>query len=112
MAPRLQRGRCTRYERRIRWPSSAATGSTKIRRTLRHAGSDFVKCRRWRLRYAAGTLGARLRELRWKNRAWLATADTIAGWNGFEIRNAGSGRSPVRQRPGHAVMNTTRAWER
>ena len=48
----------------------------------------------------AGALGARLRELRWKNSAWLATADTIAGWNGFEIRNAGSGRSPVRKRSG------------
>ena len=44
--------------------------------------------------------GARLRELRWKNSAWLATAETIAGWNGFEIRNAGSGRSPVRKRSG------------
>jgi hypothetical protein len=49
---------------------------------------------------AQATLGARLRELRWKNSAWLATADTIAGWNGFEIRNAGSGRSPVRKRSG------------
>src|ERR1700676_4224057 len=53
------------------------------------------------------TLGVRLRELRWKNSAWLATADTMAGWNGFEIRNAGSGRSPVRKRSGYAVMNTT-----
>ena len=51
-------------------------------------------------RRAYATLGARLRELRWKNSAWLATADTIAGWNGFEIRNAGSGRSPVRKRSG------------
>src|SRR3569833_4590812 len=50
-------------------------------------------------RQAAG-LGMRLRELRWKNSAWLATADTIAGWKGFEIRNAGSGRSPVRKRSG------------
>src|SRR5258705_4274283 len=48
----------------------------------------------------AAARGARLRELRWKNRAWLATAETIAGWNGFEIRNAGSGRSPVRKRSG------------
>jgi hypothetical protein len=46
------------------------------------------------------TLGVRLRELRWKNSAWLATAETIAGWNGFEIRKAGSGRSPVRKRSG------------
>jgi hypothetical protein len=44
--------------------------------------------------------GVRLRELRWKNSAWLATAETIAGWKGFEIRNAGSGRSPVRKRSG------------
>src|SRR5438445_3399687 len=48
----------------------------------------------------AAARGARLRELRWKNRAWLATAETIAGWNGLEIRNAGSGRSPVRKRSG------------
>jgi hypothetical protein len=50
--------------------------------------------------YPVAVLGARLRELRWKNSAWLATAETIAGWNGFEIRNAGSGRSPVRKRSG------------
>ena len=50
--------------------------------------------------YDAAALGMRLRELRWKNSAWLATADTIAGWNGFDIRNAGSGRSPVRKRSG------------
>ena len=49
---------------------------------------------------AYATLGVRLRELRWKNSAWLATADTIAGWNGLEIRKAGSGRSPVRKRSG------------
>jgi hypothetical protein len=48
----------------------------------------------------AAALAARLRELRWKNSAWLATAETIAGWNGFEIKNAGSGRSPVRKRSG------------
>jgi hypothetical protein len=54
----------------------------------------------WQCAYADAAFGARLRELRWKNSAWLATADTIAGWNGFEIRNAGSGRSPVRKRSG------------
>ncbi len=53
-----------------------------------------------RIRYADAAFGARLRELRWKNSAWLATAETIAGWNGFEIRKAGSGRSPVRKRSG------------
>src|SRR6201994_975099 len=55
----------------------------------------------------AAARGARLRELRWKNSAWLATAETIAGWNGLEIRNAGSGRSPVRKSSGYAVMKTT-----
>jgi hypothetical protein len=50
--------------------------------------------------YDAAARGARFLELRWKNSAWLATAETIAGWNGFEIRNAGSGRSPVRKRSG------------
>ena len=38
--------------------------------------------------------------VRSKNRAWLATADTVAGWNGLAIRKAGSGRSPVRKRSG------------
>ena len=33
----------------------------------------------------------------WKNRAWLITAETFAGWNGLAMRNAGSGRSPVRE---------------
>ena len=62
-------------------------------RRPRFSTPPFATCR-----YA--TLGALLRELRWKNSAWLATAETIAGWNGFEIRNAGSGRSPVRKRSG------------
>ena len=43
---------------------------------------------------------SRRRALRSKNRAWLMTADTVAGWKGFAIRNAGSGRSPVRKRSG------------
>ena len=38
--------------------------------------------------------------LRWKNSAWLTTAETVAGWNGFAIRKAGSGRWPVRKRSG------------
>jgi acyl dehydratase len=61
--------------------------------------THFISCNSNRGQEAAA-LGARLRELRWKNSAWLATAETIAGWNGFEIRNAGSGRSPVRKRSG------------
>lgn len=43
---------------------------------------------------------SRRRALCWKNRAWLITAETLAGWNGFAMRNAGSGRSPVRKRSG------------
>jgi hypothetical protein len=38
--------------------------------------------------------------LRWKNSAWLTTAETVAGWNGLAIRKAGSGRCPVRKRSG------------
>src|SRR5262245_30778519 len=38
--------------------------------------------------------------LRWKNSAWLTTAETVAGWNGLAIRKAGSGRCPVRNRSG------------
>ncbi len=33
----------------------------------------------WRSDQNAATCGERLRELRWKNNAWLATAETIAG---------------------------------
>jgi hypothetical protein len=36
--------------------------------------------------------------LRSKNNAWLKIADTIAGSYGFAIKNAGSGRSPVKKR--------------
>src|SRR6478672_8440852 len=57
----------------------------------------------------AGTRGTRCLALRSKNKAWLAMADTIAGWKGFEIRKAGSGRSPVKNRSGYAVMKTTGA---
>jgi len=38
--------------------------------------------------------------LRSKNRAWLITAETIAGWYGLVIRKAGSGRTPVKNRSG------------
>jgi hypothetical protein len=48
----------------------------------------------------AGTGRSRRLALRSKNRAWLATADTAAGWKGLAIRKAGSGRSPVRNRSG------------
>jgi hypothetical protein len=43
---------------------------------------------------------SRGRALRPKNSAWLATAETTASWNGLAIRNAGSGRCPVRKRSG------------
>ena len=72
---------------------------TKIRRATGRAGS-ILTLRNNYCDQPAAARGARLRELRWKNSAWLATAETIAGWNGFEIRNAGSGRSPVRKRSG------------
>jgi hypothetical protein len=77
-----------------------------LARTTRKKNSAPLGARRFErkskndLDQEAAALGARLRELRWKNSAWLATAETMAGWNGFEIRNAGSGRSPVRKRSG------------
>ncbi len=83
------RGRTCRIKRSARLDREARRLNTSMSRTKR-TGIGF---------YAAG-LGIRLRELRWKNSAWLATAETIAGWNGFEIRKAGSGRSPVRKRSG------------
>ena len=75
---------------------AAFCAGKKIRRVGLRAGSKT----RVKMAQDAAALGARLRELRWKNSAWLATAETIAGWNGFEIRKAGSGRSPVRKRSG------------
>ena len=78
----------------ISQPLAAATTTTHPARrearrsSLRRDASDHA------------TRGVRLRELRWKNSAWLATAETIAGWNGLEIKNAGSGRSPVKKRSG------------
>jgi hypothetical protein len=54
---------------------------------------------RRRERYAVGCR-SRGRALRPKNNAWLATAETTASWNGLAIRNAGSGRCPVRKRSG------------
>ena len=62
----------------------------EIRRAVGRAGS-FLLTQQATADQPVAARGARLRELRWKNSAWLATAETIAGWNGFEIRNAGSG---------------------
>jgi len=72
------------------------TALTKRRRAVKRA----VSVQTTASDQEAAAFGGRLRELRWKNRAWLATAETMAGWNGFEIRKAGSGRSPVRKRSG------------
>src|SRR5271169_355956 len=55
----------------------------------------------------AATCRSRRCALRPKNSAWLATAETTASWNGLAIRNAGSGRWPVRKRSGYAVMKMT-----
>jgi hypothetical protein len=46
----------------------------------------------------ADRLGDRAPKL--KKRAWLITALTVSGENGFVMRNAGSGRSPVSRRSG------------
>ncbi len=85
---------------RSEWPRSACikTGPKK----LIGAAAPIIKSKLWKTNpdHDAAARAVRLRELRWKNSAWLATADTIAGWNGFEIKNAGSGRSPVRKRSG------------
>jgi hypothetical protein len=78
-----------------------APGGKKTARLCGHAGSNAKATKSNNdPDQEAAALGARLRELRWKNSAWLATAETMAGWKGFEIRNAGSGRSPVRKRSG------------
>src|SRR5258708_25282050 len=90
---RFSKSKCVRDQthRRAKSPSRGeARRAFALRRLLRTGAEN----------QDAAALGARLRELRWKNSAWLATADTIAGWNGFEIRNAGSGRSPARSRSG------------
>src|ERR1700690_4368513 len=81
-------------------PANSYAGEfhSRHKKRTRH-GASVCFCLPWMVSCQA-TLGERLRELRWKNSAWLATADTIAGWNGLEIRNAGSGRSPVRKRSG------------
>jgi hypothetical protein len=92
-------GAASRYRR---------AAARSVDRTGENPGSNRnIAAREYAGRYVAirndqeaAARGARLRELRWKNSAWLATAETIAGWNGFEIRNAGSGRSPVRKRSG------------
>ncbi len=73
-------------------PSSAPTPKAAAEKPARTCGTPVQVCPAQNQgRHADAARGVRLRELRWKNSAWLATADTIAGWNGFEIRNAGSG---------------------
>ena len=67
-------------------------------KNARPRGRAFLVRNAPRLQAVART--SRRRALCWKNRAWLITAETFAGWNGFAIRKAGSGRSPVRKRSG------------
>src|SRR3954454_21054741 len=62
-------------------------------------GGAFSRNRKGRQAHAVARASRRL-ALCWKNSAWLITAETFAGWNGFAIRKAGSGRSPVRKRSG------------
>src|ERR1700694_1468319 len=78
-------------------PSASMPPRQKVRRAVKRAGLISTQSV---FDQEAAARGARLRELRWKNSAWLATAETIAGWNGFEIRHAGSGASPGRHRSG------------
>jgi hypothetical protein len=87
----------------VRQIRCAADGGSKRNRRApseRAENIQLSKISNSQRRSQAAGLGIRLRELRWKNKAWLTTAETMAGWNGFEIRNAGSGRSPVRNRSG------------
>ena len=90
------------------WREAAGTGSTEAeaegfrkngragsRETIRLPAQDPGKS--WS--YAITRRWPRV-ALRWKNSAWLTTADTVAGWNGLAIRKAGSGRCPVRKRSG------------
>jgi hypothetical protein len=79
---------------------TSVAATTAQKNPARSYKARRIELKRNNLLQDAAAFGARLRELRWKNSAWLATAETIAGWNGFEIRNAGSGRSPVRKRSG------------
>src|ERR1700722_18197407 len=79
---------------------NADTGAHDAKPARSSRARRFERKRKKDPNQEAAALGARLRELRWKNSAWLATAETIAGWNGLEIRNAGSGCSPVRKRAG------------
>ena len=89
-------GTCQVNGQKIIQSVSRAAPDGDVRRAVQHAGFAMPHSSD----QEAAARGARLREFRWKNNAWLATAETIAGWNGFEIRNAGSGRSPVRKRSG------------
>jgi hypothetical protein len=59
-----------------------------------------IDCGRYAVGWRSTDCRSRWRALRPKNRAWLTTAETMASWNGLAIRNAGSGRCPVRKRSG------------
>jgi hypothetical protein len=59
-----------------------------------------IDCGRYAVGWRSTDCRSRWRALRPKNRAWLTTAETMASWKGLAIRNAGSGRCPVRKRSG------------
>jgi hypothetical protein len=59
-----------------------------------------IDCGRYAVGWRSTGCRSRWRALRPKNRAWLTTAETMASWKGLAIKNAGSGRCPVRKRSG------------
>lgn len=83
-----------------RWRATPTASTVKHGMVWRPVAGGGRPPRARRASQDAAARGSRLREFRWKNSAWLATAETMAGWNGFEMRKAGSGLSPVRKRSG------------
>ena len=101
------------------WQSSPASSVADLERLLHQVEDRLDRLRRGAARTSSAApravdrvgdsiaaalsdVAERFRDLalRAKNSAWLAMAETIAGWNGLAIRKAGSGRSPVRKRSG------------
>src|SRR2546428_11437164 len=74
------------------WPASAALAAPAINALA--LGAVDAACRGRQLCSYAVTRRPRRFAVRSKNSAWLATAETVAGWNGLAIRNAGPGRPP------------------
>src|SRR5271166_2394225 len=90
---------------------NACRFSTDLARAQPDKARSYIYKRRngKTLAHQAVTRRSRLFAVRSKKSAWLATAETVAGWNGLAIKKAGSGRSPVRKRSGYAVMKITGA---